>query len=169
MGLAAELARLFANESIIEMGAGKGCYSSFFRRDKLRREPQIQPPRVRAFDGSTNVGNQTGELEYLSSHSVTQLAPQSARSSPRSTSPTSHSSPFSLTTHSSELASQPISRLVSCLHHWTPTSVLTALLTRMALCHPTLHPETYRISRNEAHPVMQAVWCIPPIYRPIST
>ena len=60
-GLAAALANLFAGVSVVELGAGKGCYAAY-----LRRAP---PPRhgesrigVRAFDGAPNVVNLTGGL-----------------------------------------------------------------------------------------------------------
>mmetsp|Transcript_12976 Transcript_12976/g.29352 ORF Transcript_12976/g.29352 Transcript_12976/m.29352 type:complete len:313 (-) Transcript_12976:130-1068(-) len=62
LGLVAELARLFANASTLELGAGKGCYAAALRRDQLRRHPSVDPPLVRAFDGSTSVSALTGGL-----------------------------------------------------------------------------------------------------------
>ena len=65
LGLAAELGRLFANGSALELGAGKGCYASALRRDQLRRHPATSPAeRVRAFDGAPGVANQTGGLVH---------------------------------------------------------------------------------------------------------
>ena len=52
-GLVRELSRLFAGGSVIELGAGKGCYADELRRARLD---------VRAFDGAPEVGNLTGGL-----------------------------------------------------------------------------------------------------------
>jgi hypothetical protein len=60
-GLAAGLIDLFAGASVVEVGAGKGCYAA-----ELRRAPpaRLGASRiaVRAFDGAPNVANMTGNL-----------------------------------------------------------------------------------------------------------
>ena len=60
-GLAGALTNLFAGASVVELGAGKGCYAA-----ELRRAPPIRPGAsrigVRAFDGAPNVANLTGGL-----------------------------------------------------------------------------------------------------------
>ena len=60
-GLAAGLTSLFAGASVVELGAGKGCYAA-----ALRRAPPARPGAsrigVRAFDGAPNVANLTGGL-----------------------------------------------------------------------------------------------------------
>ena len=60
-GLVSELAQLFAGQSVIELGAGKGCYAH-----ELARAPPRKPGEsriaVRAFDGAPNVVNMTGGL-----------------------------------------------------------------------------------------------------------
>ena len=53
-----ELGNIFEGQSVIELGAGKGCYS-----DELRRSARLRPgATVRAFDGAPNVANMTGGL-----------------------------------------------------------------------------------------------------------
>jgi len=57
-GLVKELDNIFLGQSVIELGAGKGCYA-----DALRRSPRLRPgATVRAFDGAPNVANITGGL-----------------------------------------------------------------------------------------------------------
>mmetsp|Transcript_6789 Transcript_6789/g.17613 ORF Transcript_6789/g.17613 Transcript_6789/m.17613 type:complete len:290 (-) Transcript_6789:162-1031(-) len=60
-GIVRELTRIFASSSVIELGAGKGCYA-----DALRRAPPIRmgAPQiaVRAFDGAPSVADLTGGL-----------------------------------------------------------------------------------------------------------
>ena len=60
-GIAASLTDLFAGASVVEVGAGKGCYAA-----ELRRAPPARPGGsrigVRAFDGAPNVANLTGGL-----------------------------------------------------------------------------------------------------------
>ena len=46
-GLAGSLAKLFAGTSVVEVGAGKGCYADFLRRAPLQ-QPDASPIRVRA-------------------------------------------------------------------------------------------------------------------------
>ena len=62
-GLADSLVNLFAGASVVELGAGKGCYA-----DHLRRAPpkKLGASRigVRAFDGAPNVANITGGLVH---------------------------------------------------------------------------------------------------------
>lgn len=60
-GLVTELTRLFAGASVVELGAGKGCYAASLRRAPPRRigESRIA---VRAFDGAPNVVPMTGGL-----------------------------------------------------------------------------------------------------------
>ena len=53
-GLVLALANLFAGGSVIELGAGKGCYSAALRRAGV--------PSVRAFDGAPGVGAMTRGL-----------------------------------------------------------------------------------------------------------
>ena len=52
-GLADSLVNLFAGASVVELGAGKGCYADALRRVRLD---------VRAFDGAPNVRDLTGGL-----------------------------------------------------------------------------------------------------------
>jgi hypothetical protein len=60
-GIVIVLTRLFAGSSVVELGAGKGCYA-----DALRRAPSpradIPSIKVRAFDGAPNVAELTGGL-----------------------------------------------------------------------------------------------------------
>ena len=60
-GLVGELAQLFAAASVIELGAGKGCYAATLRRLPPRR-PGESRIAVRAFDGAPNVVSVTGGL-----------------------------------------------------------------------------------------------------------
>jgi len=60
-GIVRELTRLFEGSSVIELGAGKGCYADSLRR---ARTPSADVPgiTVRAFDGASNVAALTGGL-----------------------------------------------------------------------------------------------------------
>ena len=60
-GLAGALANLFAGVSVVELGAGKGCYASYLRRAPPARHGESRIG-VRAFDGAPNVVNLTGGL-----------------------------------------------------------------------------------------------------------
>jgi len=55
-GLVAALAKQFAGGSVLELGAGKGCYSAALRRAGL--------PSVRAIDGAPGVAEMTGGLVH---------------------------------------------------------------------------------------------------------
>ena len=61
LGLSAELARLFAGASVVELGAGKGCYAAALRRAPRQRRGASRIA-VRAFDGAPNVAQLTGGL-----------------------------------------------------------------------------------------------------------
>ena len=66
-GLAAELSTLFAGKSVVELGAGTGCYASTLRRHMSHHRRQADPSAdarsaaesvtglVRAFDGNPGV------------------------------------------------------------------------------------------------------------------
>jgi hypothetical protein len=60
-GLVGELARLFAGSSVIELGAGKGCYAAELQRAPPQKAGASRIA-VRAFDGAPNVVQMTGGL-----------------------------------------------------------------------------------------------------------
>ena len=60
-GMVGELGRLFANASVLELGAGKGCYAAALRRNASRPGPGFGV-RVRAYDGSPDIAAQTAGL-----------------------------------------------------------------------------------------------------------
>lgn len=60
-GIVHELTRIFAGSTVIELGAGRGCYADALRRAPAPA-PRVPQIAVRAFDGAVNVNELTGGL-----------------------------------------------------------------------------------------------------------
>ena len=72
-GLVSRLSQLFEASSVVELGAGKGCYADALRRAPSARGRQIT---VRAFDGAPDVSTITGGLvEHADLSSAIKMRP----------------------------------------------------------------------------------------------